>query len=320
MVLDRFGGPEVLKWQRVSAPVPGPGEVRLRHTAIGVNYIDVYLRTGYYPLLQPPGVPGLEGAGVVVDVGPGVNGILVGDRVGYACMPPGAYAEYRTMKADLLVVLPDDIPDETAAAGLLKGMTAEFLLHRVHRVKEGDSILVHAAAGGVGQLLCQWARALGATVIGTVGSLEKARIARAHGCAYPIVYTEEDFVEKVREITAGRGCDVVYDAVGRDTFLRSYEALAVRGHLVSYGQASGPIEPVDIAGFVGKSARVSRPNFGHYTGTPAEVRAITDRLFDALRRGIVSVEIGQRFALSDAAEAHRALEARRTTGSSVLLP
>ena len=320
MVLDRFGGPEVLKWQRLSAPVPGPGEVRLRHTAIGVNYIDVYLRTGYYPLLQPPGVPGLEGAGVVVDVGPGVNGILVGDRVGYACMPPGANAEYRTMKADLLVVLPDDIPDETAAAGLLKGMTGEFLLHRVHRVKEGDSILVHAAAGGVGQLLCQWARALGATVIGTVGSLEKARIARAHGCAYPILYTEEDFVEKVREITAGRGCDVVYDAVGRDTFLRSYEALALRGHLVSFGQASGPIEPVDIAGFVGKSARVSRPNFGHYTGTPAEVRAITDRLFDALRRGIVSVEIGQRFALSDAAEAHRALEARRTTGSSILLP
>jgi len=320
MVLDRFGGPEVLKWQRLSAPVPGPGEVRLRHMAIGVNYIDVYLRTGYYPLLQPPGVPGLEGAGVVVDVGPGVNGILVGDRVGYACMPPGAYAEYRTMKADLLVVLPDDIPDETAAAGLLKGMTAEFLLHRVHRVKEGDSILVHAAAGGVGQLLCQWARALGATVIGTVGSLEKARIARAHGCAYPILYTEEDFVEKVREITAGRGCDVVYDAVGRDTFLRSYEALALRGHLVSFGQASGPIEPVDIAGFVGKSARVSRPNFGHYTGTPAEVRAITDRLFDALRRGIVSVEIGQRFALSDAADAHRALEGRRTTGSSILLP
>jgi NADPH:quinone reductase-like Zn-dependent oxidoreductase len=199
-------------------------------------------------------------------------------------------------------------------------MTAEFLLHRVHQVREGDSILVHAAAGGVGQLLCQWARALGATVIGTVGSIEKARIARTHRCAYPIVYTEEDFVEKVKEITGGRGCDVVYDAVGRDTFLRSYEALAIRGHLVSYGQASGPIEPVDIAGFVGKSARVSRPNFGHYTGTPADVRAITDRLFDALRRGIVHVEIGQRFALRDAAEAHRALEARRTTGSSILVP
>jgi NADPH:quinone reductase-like Zn-dependent oxidoreductase len=320
VVLDRFGGSEVLKWQRLSAPVPGPGEVRLRHTAIGVNYIDVYLRTGYYPLAEPPVVPGLEGAGVIVDVGPGVNGILVGDRVGYACMPPGAYAEYRTMRADLLVVLPDDVPDEIAAGGLLKGMTAEFLLHRVHPVKEGDTILVHAAAGGVGQLLCQWARALGATVIGTVGSIEKARVARAHGCAYPIVYTEEDFVEKVNEITNGRGCDVVYDAVGLDTFLRSYEALAVRGHLVSYGQASGPIEPVDIASFVGKSARVSRPNFGHYTGTPAEVRAISDRLFDALRRGVLNVEIGQRFALGDAADAHRALEARRTTGSSILLP
>jgi NADPH:quinone reductase-like Zn-dependent oxidoreductase len=320
IVLERFGGPEVLKWQRITAPVPGPGEVRLRHTAIGVNYIDVYLRTGYYPLAEPPAVPGLEGVGGVVDVGPGVNGILVGDRVGYACMPPGAYAEYRTMKADLLVVLPEDIPDETAAAGLLKGMTAEFLLHRAHQVREGDTVLVHAAAGGVGQLLCQWARALGATVIGTVGSIEKARMARAHGCAYPIVYTEEDFVEKVKQITEGRGCDVIYDAVGRDTFLRSYEALAVRGHLVSYGQASGPIEPVDIASFVGKSARVSRPNFGHYTGTPAEVRAITDRLFDALRRGTLSVEIGQRFALSDAADAHRALEARRTTGSSILLP
>jgi NADPH:quinone reductase-like Zn-dependent oxidoreductase len=320
IVLERFGAPDVLKWQRLSAPPPGPGEVRLRHTAIGVNFIDIYARTGYYPLIEPPGVPGMEAAGVVVDVGPGVEGIWPGDRVGYACLPTGAYAEYRTMKADLLVVLPDEVNDETAAALLLKGMSAEFLLHRVHPVKEGDTILVHAAAGGVGQLLCQWARALGATVIGTVGSIEKARVARAHGCAYPILYTEEDFVEKVREITGGRGCNVVYDAVGRDTFARSYEALALRGHLVSYGQASGPIEPTDIAAFVGKSARVSRPNFGHYTGTPIEVRAITDRLFDALRRGILEVEIGQRYPLSDAAEAHRALESRRTTGSSILLP
>jgi NADPH:quinone reductase-like Zn-dependent oxidoreductase len=320
IVFDRFGAADVLKWQRVSAPVPGPGEVRLRHTAIGVNFIDVYFRSGYYPLSEPPAVPGLEGVGVVTDVGLGVNGILVGDRVGYACLPPGAYAEYRTMKADLLVVLPDEIADETAAAGLLKGMTAEFLLHRVQMVEPGMTILVHAAAGGVGQLLCQWARALGTTVIGTVGSIEKARIARAHGCAYPIVYTEEDFVEKVREITQGRGCDVVYDAVGRDTFLRSYEALATRGHLVSCGQASAPIDAVDIAAFVGKSARVSRPNFGHYTGTPAEVRSITDRLFDVLRRGVVTVDIGQRFALKDAADAHRALESRRTVGSTILLP
>jgi NADPH:quinone reductase-like Zn-dependent oxidoreductase len=320
VMVERFGGPEVLRWERAAAPPPGPGEVRLRHDAIGLNYIDVYTRTGYYPLIEPPGIPGMEAAGTILDVGPGVHGLLPGDRVAYACPPPGAYAEVRTMAADLLVLLPDDLDEERAAAVLLKGMSAEFLLHRVHRVREGDTILVHAAAGGVGQLLCQWARAIGATVIGTVGSTEKARIARAHGCAYPIVYTEEDFVAKAMEITGGRGCDVVYDAVGADTFMRSYEALAVRGHLVSFGQASGPIPPIDIAGFVLKSAMVSRPNFGHYTGTAAEVRAITDRLFDALRRGILTVEIAQRFPLREAASAHRALEARRTTGSTILVP
>jgi NADPH2:quinone reductase len=320
MVVERFGGPEVMHWERITASPPGLGEVRLKHSAIGLNYIDVYTRTGYYPLIEPPAVPGMEAAGVVLDIGPGVHGILPGDRVAYACAPPGAYAEVRTMKAELLVVLPDDIGDELAAAVMLKGMSAEFLLHRVHRVREGDHILVHAAAGGVGQLLCQWGRALGATVIGTVGSIEKARIARSHGCAYPIVYTEEDFVERVREITKGEGCQVVYDAVGRDTFFGSFEALAIRGHLVSYGQASGPIEPVDISSFVLKSALLSRPNFGHYTGTASEVRSISDRLFDALRRGILHVEIGQRYALRDAAEAHRALEGRRTTGSTILLP
>jgi NADPH:quinone reductase len=319
VVVERFGGPEVLHWERLSAPPPGPGEVRLKQSAIGLNYIDVYTRSGYYPLIEPPAVVGMEAAGEVLDVGAQVHGILPGDRVAYACPPPGAYTEYRTMNAELLVVLPEGMSEELAAAVMLKGMTAEFLLHRVHRVKEGDFVLVHAAAGGVGQLLCQWARALGATVIGTVGSIEKARIARAHGCAYPILYSEEDFVERVKDITQGAGCAVVYDAVGRDTFLRSYEALAIRGHLVSYGQASGPIEPVDIASFVLKSAIVSRPNFGHYTGTPAELRASTDRLFEALSRGILKVEIGQRYALKDAAEAHRALEARRTTGSSILL-
>ncbi|MFO1058829.1 MAG: SRPBCC family protein [Dongiaceae bacterium] len=320
IVVERFGGPEVMRWERSAAPPPGPGEVRLRHAAIGLNYIDVYTRSGYYPLIEPPGIPGMEAAGTILDVGPGVHGLLPGDRVAYACPPPGAYAEVRTMAADLLVLLPDELDEERAAAVMLKGMSAEFLLHRVHQVKEGDTILVHAAAGGVGQLLCQWARAIGATVIGTVGSLEKARIARAHGCAYPIVYTEEDFVAKAMEITGGRGCEVVYDAVGADTFMRSYEALAVRGHLVSFGQASGPIPPVDIAGFVLKSAFVSRPNFGHYTGTAAEVRSITDRLFDALRRGILAVEVGQRFPLREAAAAHRALEARRTTGSTILVP
>ena len=320
VVIDRHGGPEVLRWQRTTAMPPGPGEVRIRHTAIGLNYIDVYTRTGYYPLIQPPGIPGMEAAGVVLDIGPGVHGLMPGDRVAYACPPPGAYCEVRTMKADLVVPLPDEISDRVAAAVMLKGMSAEFLLHRVVQVKEGDTVLVHAAAGGVGQLLCQWARHLGATVIGTVGSLDKAKVARAAGCAYPILYTETDFVERVLEITAGRGCNVVYDAVGADTFLKSYEALAVRGHLCSFGQASGPIPPVDIAAFVGKSATVSRPNFGHYTGTPAEVRSICDRLFRALSSGVLQVEITQTFPLRDAAEAHRALESRQTIGSTILIP
>jgi NADPH:quinone reductase len=320
VVIERYGGPEVLRWQRSTAMPPGPGEVRIRHTAIGLNYIDVYTRTGYYPLIEPPGIPGMEAAGVVLDVGPGVHGLMSGDRVAYACAPPGAYVEIRTMKAELIVPLPDDLTDRIAAAVMLKGMTAEFLLHRVASVREGDTVLVHAAAGGVGQLLCQWARHLGATVIGTVGSLEKAKIARAAGCAYPIIYTEMDFVERVMEITSGRGCDVVYDAVGADTVLKSYEALAVRGHLVSYGQASGPIPPIDIAAFVGKSATVSRPNFGHYTGTPADVRSICDRLFRALSTGVLRVEVNQEFPLHAAAEAHHALESRRTTGSTILLP
>jgi NADPH:quinone reductase-like Zn-dependent oxidoreductase len=320
VVIERYGGPEVLRWQRTTAMPPGPGEVRIKHTAIGLNYIDVYTRTGYYPLVQPPGIPGMEAAGIVLDIGPGVHGLMPGDRVAYACAPPGAYVEIRTMKADLVVPLPDDLSDRVAAAVMLKGMSAEFLLHRVAQVREGDTVLVHAAAGGVGQLLCQWARHLGATVIGTVGSVDKAKIARAAGCAYPILYRETDFVERVMEITEGHGCAVVYDAVGAETFLKSYEALAVRGHLVSYGQASGPISSTDIAAFAGKSATVSRPNFGHYAGTPAEVRSICDRLFRALSTGVLQVAIGQEFPLREAAEAHRALESRRTTGSTILIP
>jgi len=301
-------------------PPPGPGEVRLRHTAIGLNYIDVYCRTGYFRLAEPPAPLGMEAAGVVTDVGEGVVGLSPRDRVAYACPPLGAYAEVRTMKAELLAPLPEDIDDETAAGGLLKGMTAEFLLHRVHRLRDGETVLVHAAAGGVGLLLCQWAAHLGAIVIGTVGSEEKAGLARRHGCAYPIIYSREDFTARVMEITEGRGADVVYDAVGQATFMKSYEALAVRGHLVSFGQASGPIEPIDIGAFAAKSAKVSRPNFGHYTSTPAEVTAITERLFEAMRRGIVRVQVNQRFPLRDAAMAHRELEARRTTGATVLLP
>jgi NADPH:quinone reductase-like Zn-dependent oxidoreductase len=254
-----------------------------------------------------------------MDVGEGVRDLEPGDRVAYACPPVGAYAEMRTMSADLLVPLPSDIDDELAAAAMLKGMSAEFLLHRAHRIREGETVLVHAAAGGVGQLLCQWARALGATVIGTAGSAEKARIAREAGCAHTIVYTEEDFVARLMEITGGRGADVIYDAVGRDTLDRSYASLATCGHLVSFGQASGPIPPIDIASYAAKSAKISRPNFGHYTDTPAKVRAITDNLFRALRTGVLRVSTGLRLPLREAAEAHRALEGRRTVGSIVLI-
>jgi NADPH:quinone reductase-like Zn-dependent oxidoreductase len=319
-VLARHGGPEVLEWRTVSVPPPGPGEVRIRHTAIGVNFIDVYCRTGYFDLVPPGSVPGLEGVGVVTDLGAGVHDLAPGDRVGYAGLPPGAYAEMRSLPARLLVRLPAELDDTTAAAVLLKGMTAEFLLHRVARIKEGDAILVHAAAGATGQLLTQWARALGATVIGTVGSTDKVAAARDAGCAHVIVYTEEDFAARAREIASGRGVDVVFDAVGRDTLLKSYEALATNGHLVSFGQASGETAPVDIAAFAGKSATVSRPNFAHFTDTPEKLRSITDHLFRALRTGMLRPCLPATFPLARAADAHRALEARRTTGATVLLP
>jgi NADPH:quinone reductase-like Zn-dependent oxidoreductase len=294
--------------------------VRIRHTAIGVNFIDVYCRTGYFDLVPPGSVPGLEGVGVVTDLGAGVHDLAPGDRVGYAGLPPGAYAEMRSLPARLLVRLPAELDDTTAAAVLLKGMTAEFLLHRVARIKEGDAILVHAAAGATGQLLTQWARALGATVIGTVGSTDKVAAARDAGCAHVIVYTEEDFAARAREIASGRGVDVVFDAVGRDTLLKSYEALATNGHLVSFGQASGETAPVDIAAFAGKSATVSRPNFAHFTDTPEKLRSITDHLFRALRTGMLRPCLPATFPLARAADAHRALEARRTTGATVLLP
>jgi len=320
IVIDAYGGAEQLRWRAVAVPPPGPGEVRLRHTAIGVNFIDIYCRTGYFDLLTPPGVLGMEAAGVVLDVGDGVRELSPGDRVAYACPPVGAYSELRNINARLLIPLPRDVGDQQAAAILLKGMSAEFLLHRVHEVHDGQTILVHAAAGGVGQLLCQWARSLGATVIGTVGSREKARIAREAGCVHPIVYQEEDFAARVRELTNGHGVDVVYDAVGRDTFAKSFEVLKTCGHLVSFGQASGPIPPIDIAGYASKSATVSRPNFGHYTDTPEKVRAISDNLFRNIRNGALRVMVDRLVPLREAAEAHRALEGRLTAGSIVLKP
>jgi NADPH:quinone reductase-like Zn-dependent oxidoreductase len=320
VVVSTFGGPDVLRWTEQPVSAPGPGEVRLRHTAIGVNFIDIYARSGLLRLLEPPSVPGMEAAGVVVAVGPNVTGITVDDRVGYACAPPGAYALERTMPAELLLRLPDELDDARAAAGLLKGMTAEFLLHRVHLVQEGEMVLVHAAAGGTGLLLCQWAATLGAAVIGTVSTPEKASIAREYGCAHPIVTTTDDFVASVQEITSGRGCDVIYDGIGADTFLRSYQALAGGGHLVSFGQAAGPIPPVDIAGFAAKSAIVSRPNFIHFTDTRQKREAIAARLFRALRSGALSIPEPRRFALREAAAAHRALESRATSGALVLIP
>ena len=320
VVIDRHGGPEQLRLVPIQAPRPGPGEVRLRQTAIGVNFIDVYCRTGYFDLLQPPGVPGMEAAAVVLDVGPGVRHLREGQRVAYACAPVGAYATLRTMKADLLVPLPDAVSDEVAAALLLKGMAAEFLLHRVHRVAPGETVLVYAPAGGVGRLLCQWASQLGARVIGATSSPEKAAAARAAGAHDVILPGPESLEAQVKALTGGRGADVIYDAVGRDSFAHSVRALANCGHLVSYGQASGPIGSWDIGSLASNSATLSRPNYGHYTDTPEKVAAITERLFKALADGVITAEIGQRFPLAEAAEAHRALEGRRTLGSTILLP
>jgi NADPH2:quinone reductase len=320
IVISRHGGPEALRWQRVEALSPGPDEVRLRHTAVGLNYIDVYVRTGFYPLLTPPGVPGMEAAGEVIDIGTGVVGIMPGDRVAYACPPVGAYAQVRTMKADQLVVLPAEIDDQTAAAAMLKGMTAEYLLCRTHRVKRGDTVLVHAAAGGAGMLLCQWARHVGARVIGTVSSEDKARLARDAGCDFPVVTRAQDFVAAVQDITGGKGVDVVYDGIGGETLLKSLDALAMRGHLVSYGQAAGPVAPLDLSLLSRKSARLSRPVLFHYTADPADLREISSNLFDMIRRGAVRVPINQRYPLAEAARAHADLEARRTTGSPVLIP
>jgi NADPH2:quinone reductase len=311
------GGPEVLQWEEVEFGAPGPGQVRLRQTAVGLNYIDVYHRTGLYP--QPlPFTPGTEGAGVVEAIGDGVSGLSVGDRVAYAG-PIGSYAEARLIDGDRLVRLPDYVSDELAAAMMLQGMTVRMLLRAVYEVKPGDVILVHAAAGGVGLILCQWAHALGATVIGTVSTDEKAELARAHGCHHPIVYTRQDFVAEVERITDGAKLPVVYDSVGKDTFLKSLDCLRPRGMMVSYGNASGPPDPIAPTLLAQKgSLFLTRPTLFSYIATREELEQSAAELFDMVRSGKVKVEIGQRFALKDAAEAHRQLEARKTTGSTVL--
>jgi NADPH2:quinone reductase len=311
------GAPEVLKWEEVDVGEPGPGQVRLRQEAAGLNFIDVYHRTGLYP--QPlPFTPGVEGAGVVEAVGEGVADLKVGDRVAYGG-PVGGYAEARLVPADRLVKLPDTISSEQAAAMMLQGMTAEMLLKRVYPVKSGETILVHAAAGGVGLILCQWAKALGATVIGTVSSDEKAELARANGCDHPIIYTRQDFVAEVERITEGAKVAVVYDGVGKDTFMKSLDCLARRGMMASFGNASGPVEPFDALLLARKgSLFLTRPTLYDYTFDAADLQQSARSLFDVVGSGKVRIEIGQRFALADAAEAHRALEERRTRGSTVL--
>jgi NADPH:quinone reductase len=311
------GGPEVLKWEEVEVGDPGPGQVRLRQQAAGLNFIDVYHRTGLYKQ-ELPFTPGVEGAGIVDAVGLGVNNVQAGDRVAYAG-PVGGYAEVRLIPADRLVKLPDAISTEQAAAMMLQGLTAEMLLRRVHQVKAGETILVHAAAGGVGLILCQWAKALGATVIGTVGSDEKAELARAHGCDYPIVYTRQDFVAEVQRITEGKKLPVVYDGVGRDTFMKSLDCLHRRGMMVSFGNASGPVDPFPATLLAQKgSLFLTRPTLFDYIVTREELQQAAAELFGVIERGKVKVEVKQRFPLKDAAEAHRALEARKTTGSTVL--
>jgi NADPH:quinone reductase len=315
------GGPEVLKWEEVDVAEPGAGQVRLRQTAIGLNFIDVYHRTGLYPPASLPAIPGMEAAGVVEAVGEGVSNVKPGDRVAYASPPMGAYAEARLMPADRLVVLPDAIEDRQAAAMMLQGMTAQFLLRSTYRVQPGETILVHAAAGGVGTILCQWARHLGVTVIGTVGSDEKAELARAAGCAHPIVYTRENFVERVREITDGKGVPVVYDSVGKTTFQGSLDCLRPRGFMVLFGQSSGAVPPLDPGILAAKgSLYLTRPTLFTYIARPEELAASAADLLEVVSSGAVRVDVRQTYALKDAAQAHRDLEARKTTGSTVLLP
>ena len=318
--MHRTGGPEVLQWETVDVPDPGPGEIRVRHTAVGLNYIDIYFRTGLYQAPLPL-TPGFEAAGVVEAVGPGVTLFRAGDRIAYSSGPHGAYAEARVMPADRAVALPEGITDQQGAAMMLQGMTAEYLLRRTYRVKAGDTILVHAAAGGVGLILCQWAKHLGATVIGTVGSDEKAALARAHGCDHPIVYTREDFLARVLEITQGRKVPVVYDSVGRDTFEKSLDCLAPLGLLALFGQASGPVPPFELGKLAAKgSLFITRPTLFTYTAQRADLEASARALFDVVTSGAVKIEVNQTYALRDAARAQADLEGRRTTGSTVLLP
>ncbi|MDE3115283.1 MAG: quinone oxidoreductase [Pseudomonadota bacterium] len=318
--ISKTGGPEVLELHDIELPPPGPGQVRLKHTAIGVNFIDTYQRSGLYPAPLPATLGG-EAAGVIEAVGEGVNAFKPGDRAGYCTVPFCAYAEAANVPADRLVKLPDGISDEVAAAAMLKGMTVQYLLKRTFAVQKGQTILWHAAAGGVGLIACQWASHLGATVIGTVGSDEKVALAKQNGCAHVLNLRKDDWVARVREITGGAGVPVVYDSVGKDTWDGSLDCLAVRGMMVSFGNASGAV-PAFAPGILSAkgSLYLTRPSLFHYTRTPAELQQTADDLFDVIAKGIVKIAIHQRFKLTDARAAHEALHSRQTTGATILVP
>ena len=319
--IHKTGGPEVLSWEEHDPGMPGAGEARIVHEAIGLNFIDVYHRTGLYPLPALPAVLGLEGAGVVEMVGEGVTDLAKGDRVAYAGVPPGAYSETRCIPAHRLVKLPEAISTRDAAGMMLQGMTARYLLKGCHLVQAGSTILVHAASGGVGSILCQWANHIGATTIGTVGSKEKAEMARKNGCTHTVLYQEEDFAASVQKITNGRGVDAVYDSVGQATFMKSLDCLRPMGTMVSFGQSSGPVEPINIGVLGAKgSLFLTRPSLMHYTAAREDLVAHAQDLFAVVLSGAVRMHILQEYALKDTAQAHRDLENRKTSGSTVLLP
>ena len=320
IVQHEAGGPEVLQWEEVHVPDPEPTQARVRHTSIGVNYIDVYHRMGKYPIPEFPITIGMEAAGVVEAVGDDVTNVAAGDRVAYATRPIGAYAQARVIDASRLVAIPDGIADQAAATLMLKGITSAYLLTRTHVVTSGDVVVVHAAAGGMGLYLCQWAKALGAIVIGTVSNREKAELAKAHGCDHVIDYTSQDFTAEVMEITDGQGCDVVYDGVGKATFTGSLAALATLGHMVSFGNASGSVSTIEMADLAAKSLTLSRPTLFHYTDTAPELNTLATAVFSAIQEGALKPEVRQVYALKDAAQAHMDLQARATTGATILLP
>jgi NADPH2:quinone reductase len=318
--VSKTGGPEVMEYVDVEVGQPGPGEVRIRHAACGLNYIDVYFRNGTYPQPLPAGL-GMEAAGMVEAVGDGVTHVKPGDRVAYAGRPAGAYAEVRIMPAAILVKLPDSIDFDTAAAMMLQGLTVQYLFRRTFPLRGGETILFHAAAGGVGLIACQWAKALGVNMIGTVGSDEKAALARAHGCTHTINYNKEDFVERVKQITGGKGVPVVYDSIGKDTFTGSLDCLSPLGMMVSYGSASGPVPPFSLNELASRgSLFITRPTLFSYIAKREDLDAMAGELFGMVNCGKIKIDINQRYALKDVAQAHRDLELRKTTGSSILIP